>query len=415
MSRKILYTATSYPPATGGAQLHTHRIAQLMTAHHKVQVITQWAEQRTDWLLGTTIHAPPEPYSYLFEGVPVELITLSQAERWQLLPFILGYYLLKPIAIEQIAQRLAAKIIPWARDCRLIQNSRIGREPLSFASLKVAKHYDIPFIFVPYHHPRWVGWNYREYIDLYRQADALIALTEVEKETLMELGVKPERVFVTGNGPHLAPTADPDRFRARFQLDADAPLILFLGQKYRYKGFEAMLDAARFVWQKWTDAQFIFMGPRTKVAEEIFHKVMAGEPDFKEEAHAMRCRGILELDTVDLQTKTDALAACTLLCVPSTQESFGGVYTEAWMFNKPVIGGDIAAIREVIEEGVNGYVLPPTPELIAERTNYLLAHPTVAQTLGQAGHDKVLRHYSWAALVEKTEAVYRSVSLSAFS
>jgi len=138
--------------------------------------------------------------------------------------------------------------------------------------------------------------------------------------------------------------------------------------------------------------------------------VMAGEPDFKEEAHAMRCRGILELDTVDLQTKTDALAACTLLCVPSTQESFGGVYTEAWMFNKPVIGGDIAAIREVIEEGVNGYVLPPTPELIAERTNYLLAHPTVAQTLGQAGHDKVLRHYSWAILAEKTEAVYRSVS-----
>jgi len=80
------------------------------------------------------------------------------------------------------------------------------------------------------------------------------------------------------------------------------------------------------------------------------------------------------------------------------------------MFNKPVIGGDIAAIREVIEEGVNGYVLPPTPELIAERTNYLLAHPTVAQTLGQAGHDKVLRHYSWAILAEKTEAVYRSVS-----
>jgi glycosyltransferase involved in cell wall biosynthesis len=410
MSGKILYTATSYLPAIGGAQLHTHHIAQWMRAKYKVQIITQWAEQRTDWLLGTTWHAPLEPYTYVVEGVPVQLITLTQAERWRLLPFILGYYLLKPLAIEQIAQRLATKIMPYGQDCALIQNSRIGREPLSFASLKVARHYDIPFVLVPYHHPRWVGWNYREYISLYRQADALIALTEAEKETLIQLGVRHERVFVTGNGPHLAPTADPDRFRAQFQLDADAPLILFLGQKYRYKGFEAMLDAARLVWQKWPDAQFIFMGPRTKMANTIFRNTMQIQPDFAELPHSMRCRGILELDTVDLQTKTDALAACTMLCVPSTQESFGGVYTEAWMFNKPVIGGDIAAIREVIEEGVNGYVVPPTPELIAEKINYLLAYPSLAQTLGQAGREKVLHHYSWEILAQKTEAVYESLS-----
>jgi glycosyltransferase involved in cell wall biosynthesis len=53
---------------------------------------------------------------------------------------------------------------------------------------------------------------------------------------------------------------------------------------------------------------------------------------------------ILELGSVDLQTKTDALEACTLLCLPSTQESFGGVYTEAWSFKKPVIGCDIPAV-----------------------------------------------------------------------
>ena len=52
---------------------------------------------------------------------------------------------------------------------------------------------------------------------------------------------------------------------------------------------------------------------------------------------------LIELGTVDLQQKTNALAACTLLCLPSTQESFGGVFTEAWSFEKPVIGANIPA------------------------------------------------------------------------
>ena len=38
---------------------------------------------------------------------------------------------------------------------------------------------------------------------------------------------------------------------------------------------------------------------------------------------------IHRLGSLNLQQKTNALAACTLLCVPSTQESFGCVYTEA--------------------------------------------------------------------------------------
>ena len=74
------------------------------------------------------------------------------------------------------------------------------------------KHKD-PFVFVPYHHPRWVGWNYREYLNLYRQADALIALTQVEKQTLVSLGVAEERIFVTGFGPIIAEQAYPDQFR----------------------------------------------------------------------------------------------------------------------------------------------------------------------------------------------------------
>ncbi len=389
---QILYTTTSYLPAVGGAQLHTHQVARRIAARRPVQVVTLWNENRTDWLLGTTLRGPVEPESYRVDGVPVELIALSQAERWPLLPYVLGYYAFKPRAIRRIAAALAPKIEPLARRCALIHNLRIGREPLSFASLQVARRLDIPFVFVPYHHPRWVGWNYRQYIDLYRQADALIALTEAEKQTLVELGVEPERVFVTGMGPILADQAHPEQFRRLFQLEADVPLILFVGQKYRYKGLEPLVGAARLVWRRWPEARFCFIGPRTAFSERFF----AGQDDPR----------LVELGIVDLQQKTDALAACTLLCLPSSQESFGGVFTEAWSFGKPVIGANIPAVAEIIEPGVDGYLVEPEAAALADRIEYLLANPTLAQEMGRAGQAKTQAQYNWERLARKTEDVY---------
>ena len=118
---------------------------------------------------------------------------------------------------------------------------------------------------------------------------------------------------------------------------------------------------------------------------------------------------VIEISTVSLQQKTDALAACTLLCLPSTQESFGGVYTEAWMFDKPVIGANIPAVGDVIDDGLNGYLVQPTAEAIAEKICYLLDHPAIAVQLGQAGRQKAHSQYSWAKLAQKTEDIYTQI------
>jgi glycosyltransferase involved in cell wall biosynthesis len=112
---------------------------------------------------------------------------------------------------------------------------------------------------------------------------------------------------------------------------------------------------------------------------------------------------------VGLQLKTDALAACALLCVPSTQESFGGVYTEAWSFGKPVIGCDIPAVAEVITDGQDGYLVDQEPEQIAERVCHLLLNPAQAEAMGQAGQHKVEAEYTWQRIAERTEEAYHRV------
>lgn len=393
-SLKILYTITAYPPAIGGAQLHTHKIVSLLSQTNRVRVITHWTENRTDWLLGTTLRAPEQVKDYEIEGVEVKQITVDTSEKISLIPYVLGYYGIKKLALDKISDVLVPKLEKYAREFDLIQNVRMGREGISYASLKVARKFDIPFVFVPLHHPRWVGWNYRESINLYRVADAAIALTNVEKQTLIELGVKEENIFVTGIGPLLADTSEPDKFRQKYSLGQD-PIVLFLGQKYRYKGVEAVWLAAQKVWEKFPDLQFVFIGPRTKFSQKVFARVSD--------------RRVLELPSVSLEEKTSALAACDILCVPSMQESFGGVYTEGWMMGKPVIGGNIPAIADVIEDGVDGLLVEQDRDRIAEKIIHLMNNPSLRTQMGEAGRQKVLEKYTWEKLAEKMKFVYNKV------
>ena len=371
-----------------------HELARQLGQRHKIQVLTQWGANRTDWLLGTTLNAPLEPRAYVQDGVAVQRITLPPGVRSQLKPWIYGFYLVQGPAIRHIAAALADEMRPWASAADLIHNCRIGREGLSYASLQLARERDIPFFLTPVHHPRWGGWLHRHYQVLYRQADAVIALTGEEKKLLIRLGVQEQRIFVTGMGPVLAPTSDPTRFRREQHLGED-PLILFLGQKYPYKGLAAMLAAAPAVWRRRPDARFVFVGPRTPYSRRIFRQVSDAR--------------ILELDAVDLQAKTDALAACSVLCVPSSQESFGGVYTEAWSLGKPVVGAGIPAVREVISDGQDGLLVRQEAGAVADSLLQLLDHPSVAAEMGQRGREKVEARYSWPRLAQLTELAYQQV------
>lgn len=393
----LLYTLTAYPPYLGGAQLHQHHLAQQIGPHHGVQVVSCWDTHRTDWLLGTTLRAPNQPRAYTVDGVAVHRLGLSWGDKLRIAPWLPLYYPLMSMALPQVARPLVRSLHPFAATANLVHNVRIGREALTYASWQVARQRDIPFVLTPVHHPRWTGWRYRQYLRLYRAADAVIALTQAEAKILADLGVSPERIHITGHGPIVAPTADPQGFRQRHRILG--PMVLFLGQHYPYKGYRALLEAAPLLWKQHPEATLVFIGPAVGRSEQVFA------------AHADR--RIRRLGTVPLQAKTDALAACDLLCVPSTQESFGGVYVEAWSFHKPVIGCPIPAVAEVVSDGTDGYLCAPEPTVLAERMTHLLDQPEVARALGEAGYAKVQARYTWPALATKTLAVYRGLGVGA--
>ncbi len=388
---KLLFTITGYLPSIGGAQLHLHSLGRKLIEKHGIQVVCQWDQNRTDWLIGTTLRAPEQKKDYVLDGISIRRLGLSLQEKIRMSPWIALYYPWMTRALPYISRCLAEHIDPFAQQSDLVHNVRMGREALSYASFEIARRCGIPFVFSPLHHPRWVGWRYEAYLRLYRMADMVVALTDAERRTLEHLGVKEQRIFITGMGPVLHPTADASSFRSKHGLEG--PIVLFLGQHYPYKGYRQLLRATSCVWQRAPETRFVFIGPAVGNSEREFRAV--SDPR------------ILRLGSVNLQEKTDALAACTLLCVPSTQESFGGIYTEAWSFAKPVIGCDIPAVAEVITDGVDGYLVRQEPAQIADRISDLILNTARSREMGAAGLKKVEERFTWERIAERTEEAYR--------
>lgn len=104
------------------------------------------------------------------------------------------------------------------------------------------------------------------------------------------------------------------------------------------------------------------------------------------------------------------LRSCSAVVVPSVShsggaETFGRAIIEAWAFSKPVIAYATGASAELIEDGVDGLLVPEGDiEGLATAIHRIEADPFWAQALGRAGHAKVLARYEAGAVTRQIVA-----------
>ncbi|MBW1600724.1 glycosyltransferase family 4 protein [Streptomyces sp. JJ66] len=261
------------------------------------------------------------------------------------------------------------------------------------AALRLAREWQVPFVFTPASAPG--VWRDRPAVlEVARAADAVFVLTETERAVFADAGVPPSALHLIGQGPRLSSTApDGAAFRARHGVKG--PMVLFVGRKMRSKGYELLLRSARTVWADHPETWFVFAGPEW---DEDCAEVFAAHRDPR----------ILDLGLVDEAEKADALAACDLLCLPSTVDVFPLVFVEAWASGKPVVSADFAGSEEVVRHGVDGLLCEPTPDAVAAAVGRLLADPAGAAAMGESGRARAGRELGWEAVTDTVEAVYAS-------
>jgi len=102
----------------------------------------------------------------------------------------------------------------------------------------------------------------------------------------------------------------------------------------------------------------------------------------------------------------DYMRRCRLLVLPSLSEGLGRVLIEAMACGRPVIGTRVGGIPDLIQDGVNGFLVPPDKVApLADRIVCLLAHPYEAAEMGARGRVFVAETFS----TEKYVAGYRQV------
>lgn len=385
---RVLITTTAYPPSTGGVQAHIADLRRRLR-RYRAEVATLWRENRTDWLLGTTLRL-----SHLGSDEPgVHRLAWSRATRLHMAPWVLAYYALVPLAAARIAARMVPVLDPLVEpEHVLIHNHRIGREFLALASLEVARRRGLPFVLTPHHHPKWKGYRYRAWLTVYRAADAVLAHTPAEQAELTRLGVDPERIHVIWSAADEPLDGDPARVRRQF-ADPQAPLVLFVGQLYAYKGVAELLAAVDELHARGVPANLAYLGPHTPFSTRFFRR---------------RARPWLRVPgRVSPQDKWDAIEAATVVCLPSRHEAFGRIYLEAWSKAKPVIGGRIPAVADVIADERTGLLVTPgsAPEL-SRALERLLRDPGLAAELGRRGQQVVIERFNWAQVVARVEDAY---------
>jgi len=431
---KIAYVLPVYWPALGGCEIHTHELVLEMAETNEVRVITQInsqedkhrAEKKSPFYsylwFGTTAFAPTVgPWSYEEGGAHVYLLRVGWLSRKWLYQLVRYHHRMETLSFNLIKAFFGRKMDNKLKKCEVVHSVHGGVSFLGHAAFDAARLRGIPFVFTPVLHLinySWIekykdsrsggieykdlpalelshrGWHDQQWLELCRKADALITMTRFEMEFFIREGVPRERIFPVGVGPILSDAHDGESFRSEYDLE-DKPIVLFLGRNHLLKGIRELLDAASSVWEKHPDVQFVFIGPLEGEIGSVF-----------EEHSDPRLHVLGEMSRED---KTSALEACDVLCLPSLNESFGGVFLEAWYFGKPVIGGDIPPVRELVEDGKGGFLVFPEPGEIAEKICLLLEDASLSSEMGEWGRNKMLEEYTWEKIAEKITSVYRKL------
>ena len=99
-------------------------------------------------------------------------------------------------------------------------------------------------------------------------------------------------------------------------------------------------------------------------------------------------------------------AIADVLAFPSYREGFPNVVMQAGSMGLASIVTDINGCNEIIENGVNGIIIPPKNEnALFEAMEYMINHPEERNNMANSSRSKIVNNYQqsivWNALLKE--------------
>ena len=219
-------------------------------------------------------------------------------------------------------------------------------------------------------------------------ADHLIGVEHAlpAKISVIHNGIDFERVRVSS-------AEAPSRIRAELDL-VSKRVVLMAARMHPEKGYEHLLAAF----------------PRVLVQVPDVVLLIAGTGPFEAEYRALSTSAGLGRSVRFLGFRfdlPDLMAASDLVVLPSLAEAFGLVVAEALYLGVPVVASRVGGIPEIVEDGVDGLLVPPgDDDALARALVRLLVDAERRRKLAGAGRERIASQFSFRQMVQAYERLY---------
>ncbi len=219
-------------------------------------------------------------------------------------------------------------------------------------------------------------------------------LIPAEKIHVVYNGVAPERAEGRPGGGAVAGSAV---VPAGAWASRRGGLVAMIASLTRKKDHGTFLEAARLVARDAPDARFLIVGDGA-LRDDLEDRVASmGLSDVVELTGARDDIGVI-LSDIDVSVLT------------SLKEGCSNVVLESMAAGRPVVVTDVGGNRELVENGVTGYLVPAGDAAgIARHVLELLNDPDLRRRMGAAGRARVRSKFTVDRMVEDTVAFYLSV------
>jgi glycosyltransferase involved in cell wall biosynthesis len=157
------------------------------------------------------------------------------------------------------------------------------------------------------------------------------------------------------------------------------PTVLSVAHMYPRKNLASLLRATVAVRRALPQLKVVLVGdgPERRRLEQLAQSLGLG--------NSVQFTGPLPYERL-----VETYAATDLFCLPSLQEGFGLVFLEAMATAKPVVACRGTAAEELIDDGVNGLLVPPGDEAaLTQALRSLLVDPDTMRRMGSNGPPRV--------------------------
>ena len=247
-------------------------------------------------------------------------------------------------------------------------------------------------------------------------ASCVFALTEVEKEQYLKMGVDEDKIEIVPLGINLEEYENLPaygKFRSKFNIDENDKLILFVGRIHEIKGLGLLIDAFNDLINQDSEENSL-EGNSEDNNEDNGHSIKLAivgpddgyltELEDKIKEYSLE-ENVIITGPLYNEEKQEALVDCDLFVMPSKYESFTTSGLEAMACSKPLVLTKNNHIHDWVDGNV-GLACEDNKDSLRESIEKILFDEELSLIFARNGQKLIKEKYNWDIINNQILEIY---------